>query len=65
MHSVLCCGELQCDEAKKYQVTDGFVSWLIKQVKKDTEYFEKLLKQSREKEDERAAIALKISDLSD
>jgi len=38
---------------------------LIKQVKKDTEYFEKILAKSREKEDERAAIALKISDLSD
>ena len=26
VHSVLCNGEQQCDVAKMYQVTDGFVS---------------------------------------
>ena len=65
VHSVLCDGEQQCDVVKSDQVTDGFVSRMGKRIKENPEFFDGILEQSKEKENERAAIAQTISDLSD
>ena len=39
--------------AREYQVTQGFISNLVKKVKKNTDYFEELLRLRDEKSAER------------
>ena len=53
VHLVLCEGEYYRDVAQKYPVTEGFISNLVKKVKKNPDYFEELLKLRDEKSAER------------